>query len=468
MYIKQHYLGCLSHASYFIGDEKTREACVVDPQRDVDGYIQEAKEHGFEIKRVFLTHFHADFVAGHLELRERTGAEIYLGVRGDAEYAYQPMREGESLTFGDVKLAFLETPGHTPEGTCILVYDLARDATEPHAVLTGDTLFIGDVGRPDLMASKGVSAEELAGMMYDSLREKILPLPDETLVYPAHGAGSACGKNMSSETFATLGDQKRVNWALQPMDKAEFVKRLTSNQRAAPSYFSYDADMNRRERKTLGESLRRSLKPLSISALSALPDAIVLDVRDPDEYAAGHLRGSINIALGGRYAEWAGTLLDRSKPIVLLTPAGREAEAAMRLGRIGFDQVAGFLDGGPAAVAAADPRLVRSSERIQATAARAEIEGQAAPFVLDVRTRAEHEQGHIEGSLNLPLDGLEAELERVPRDRRILVHCRSGYRSSIAASLLERHGIENTADLLGGYLAWEEELEASGATRKNR
>jgi rhodanese-related sulfurtransferase/glyoxylase-like metal-dependent hydrolase (beta-lactamase superfamily II) len=462
MYIKQHYLGCLSHASYFIGDEKTKEACVVDPQRDVDGYIQEAKERGFEIKRVFLTHFHADFVAGHLELRERTGAEIYLGVRGDAEYAHEPMREGESVTFGDVKLAFLETPGHTPEGVCILVYDLARDASEPHGVLTGDTLFIGDVGRPDLMASKGVSAEELAGMMYDSLHEKLLLLPDETLVYPAHGAGSACGKNMSSETFAKLGDQKRVNWALQPMDKAEFVKKLTSDQRAAPTYFAYDAELNRRERKTLGESLRNSMKALPLSALSALPDAIVLDVRDPDEYAAGHLRGSINIALGGRYAEWAGTLLDRSKPIVLLAPAGREAEAAMRLGRIGFDQVAGFLDGGPAAVAAADPGLVRSSERIEAPAARAEIEGEAVLFVLDVRTRAEHEQGHIEGSLNLPLDGLEAELERVPRDRRILVHCRSGYRSSIAASLLERHGIEDTADLLGGYLAWEEELEASG------
>ena len=462
MHLKQHYLGCLSHASYFIGDEKTKEACVVDPQRDVDGYIQEAKEHGFEIKRVLLTHFHADFVAGHLELRERTGAEIYLGGRGQAEYAFHPMRDGESVTFGDVKLTFLETPGHTPEGISILVYDLAKDASNPHAVLTGDTLFIGDVGRPDLMASKGISSQELAAMMYDSLREKILPLPDETIVYPAHGAGSACGKNMSSETFATLGDQKQVNWALQPMDKDEFIERLTSGQRAAPAYFAYDAELNRRERKTLGESMRSSMQPLPVSALRELKDAIVLDVRHADEYAAGHVRGSINIGLGGRYAEWAGTVLDRSKPLVILAHPGRETEAAMRLGRIGFDQVVGFLEGGPAALAA-DPSIARSSERIEVEDAVKEVRGDRAPFVLDVRTEAEHADGHIEGSLNLPLNELEAGLERVPRDRRILIHCRSGYRSSIAASILERHGIENTADLVGGFVAWEEELEASGA-----
>ena len=464
MILKQHYLGCLSHASYFIGDEKTKEAAVVDPQRDVDLYLDEAKKLGMRITRVLLTHFHADFVAGHLELRERTGAAIWLGARAEAEYAFTPMREGASVTFGDVRLEFLETPGHTPEGISILVYDTARSRTEPQAVLTGDTLFIGDVGRPDLMASQGVTAEELAGSLYDSLRKKLMPLPDATIVYPAHGAGSACGKSMSKDTSSTLGTQKKVNWALQPMPRAEFVRRLVANQPAAPAYFAFDADLNKRERTTLGAALERGLKGLGLDDVlkHMRAGAVVLDVREPDDSAPWHLKGSVNIGLGGRFASWAGTVLDRSEPIVLVAPPGREVEAAMRLGRIGFDHVAGYLAGGPEAFARR-PDVARASERVTAAAVAGELARPGAPFVLDVRTPDEHAEGKIEGSVNVPLETLERDLARVPRKGRIVVHCRSGYRSSIAASLLERHGIESTADLQGGFLAWEAEAASSGA-----
>jgi rhodanese-related sulfurtransferase/glyoxylase-like metal-dependent hydrolase (beta-lactamase superfamily II) len=456
MILKQHYLGCLSHASYFIGDEKSKEAAIVDPQRDVDVYLEEARRHGLRITRVLLNHFHADFVAGHLELRERTGAEIWLGARAEAEYAFRPMRDGGSVSFGDVRLEFLETPGHTPEGVSILVYDTARDADAPQAVLTGDTLFIGDVGRPDLMASQGVTAEELAGSLYDSLHGKLLRLPDATIVYPAHGAGSACGKNMSKETSSTLGTQKQVNWALQPMARDEFVRRLVANQPAAPAYFAFDADLNKRERTTLGAALERGLKGLALDLVlqHAREGAVILDVREADEYAAWHLLGSVNIGLGGRFASWAGTVLDRTQPIVIVAPPGREVEAALRLGRIGFDHVAGYLAGGPEAFARR-PDVARASERVDAAAVAAELAGPSAPFVLDVRSPEEHAEGHIEGSLNVPLETLEQGLARIPRQDRIVVHCRSGYRSSIAASLLERHGIESTVDLRGGFLAWE-------------
>src|SRR5688572_14072478 len=356
MHLEQIYLGCLSQASYLIVDEKTRTAAVVDPRRDVGIYLEKAANLGATIRHVLLTHFHADFLSGHLELRERTGATIHLGARGRSEYAVQPMKDGGVLEFGDVRLSFLETPGHTPESVCIVVTDMgntdkgntgkAKDAREPVAVLTGDTLFIGDVGRPDLMVAAGMKAEDLAGMLHDSL-QKLLALPDATIVYPGHGAGSACGKNLSSDTSSTIGVQRRVNYALQPMSKADFVRLVTAEQPNAPAYFAYDAGLNRSERATLESVLAKSLKPLELDeALRAVQaGALLLDTRDADSFAAEHLMGSVNIGLTGRYASWVGTLVDPKRAIVLVTAAGKEEESATRLGRIGFDRIAGVQIG---------------------------------------------------------------------------------------------------------------------------
>jgi hydroxyacylglutathione hydrolase len=457
MIFKQYYLGCLSHASYLIGDEGSRTAVVVDPQRDIDGYLADAQRLGLTIRKVFLTHFHADFVAGHLELRERTGAAIHLGARARADYPFTPMREGDTLEFGAVRLSILDTPGHTPEGISIAVHDLASRDPQPHAVLTGDTLFIGDVGRPDLLASQGISAEELASQMYDSLHEKLMKLPDTTLVYPAHGAGSACGKNMSKETVSTIGAQKQLNWAMQPMPREAFVRALTADPCEMPAYFGFDAQLNRQERPTLEQALRAALVPLEIPMVQRLAaeGATVLDVREPDEYAAGHWIGSVNIGLSGKFASWAGTVLDRERPIVLVAPPGKEQEAAMRLGRIGFDRVAGYLAGGAAAIRAR-PDLERRSERIDPRQLAAELSGPTPPLVLDVRTRQEWNGKHIAGSLNSPLGNLGGSMRELPRGRRIVVHCQSGYRSSIAASLLEGQGLAPLADLTGGIMAWEQ------------
>src|SRR6266545_8148325 len=311
MILKQFYLNCLAHASYLVGDEETRTAAVIDPRRDVDVYLEEAERHRLEIRHIFLTHFHADFVAGHLELRKRTGARIYLGARARAEYAFVPMADGDALQFGSVRLRVLETPGHTPESISILVDDLAREGTHPHAVLTGDTLFIGDVGRPDLRAALGWPASELGHLLFESLRRKLLPLPDTTLIYPAHGAGSLCGKNLSAETVSTLGEQRRSNYALQPMSAAEFVALVTADQPDAPSYFTYDAVLNSKEHPALDDNLRRVLNPLPLERVLECQreGAQLLDVREPAEFAQGHVAGSINIGLSGQYATWAGTVL---------------------------------------------------------------------------------------------------------------------------------------------------------------
>src|SRR2546425_11672486 len=304
MILKQFYLSCLAHASYLVGDEGTQIAAVVDPQRDIDQYLSFASEHGLAIKHVFLTHFHADFVAGHLELRDRTGARIYLGAAAKAEYAFTPLRDGDVVEFGRVRLKALETPGHTAESISIVVYDLDRSDTAPHAVLTGDTLFIGDVGRPDLRVALGWSAADLGGLLYESLRTKLLTLPDASLVYPAHGAGSLCGKALSKETVSTLGEQRRSNYALQPMSKAAFIDLVTADQPDAPPYFTYYAVLNSKERPTLETALARELNPLPLDRALALQaeGAQVLDTRDPAEFAAAHLAGSINIGLGGQYA----------------------------------------------------------------------------------------------------------------------------------------------------------------------
>ena len=456
MILNQYYLGCLAHASYLVGDETSATAIIVDPQRDVEQYVVDAEKWGLQIRHVFLTHFHADFVAGHLELRDRCSATIHLGSRAQAEYAFVPMKDGDRLEFPGLRLEVLETPGHTIESISILVFNLQKDPAKPYAVLTGDTLFIGDVGRPDLRASLGWSANDLGAHLFDSIHNKLLTLPDETLVYPAHGSGSLCGKNLSSDTVSTLGVQKQTNYALQPMTKQEFIRLVTADQPDAPPYFSYDAILNTRERISLDKNLEDVLHPIELDEVLRMGDASaqILDVRDSAEYAKAHLAGSINIGLGGQYATWAGTVLDRTKPIVIIAEPGREREAALRLGRIGFDHVKGYLKGGMEALADR-PDLLWPTERISAPKMAEELAGPHPPLLLDIRNPREWAAKHIDGSMNVPLNHLQERLAGIPRDRRIAVHCAGGYRSSIAASILHQNGITNLIEMAGGLAAWE-------------
>ncbi len=456
MILKQFYLPCLAHASYLIGDQQTGVAAVIDPQRDIDQYIAFAAAHALKIKHVFLTHLHADFVAGHLELRDRVGATIYLGAAAKAGYAFTPLADGAIVEFGRVRLKILETPGHTPESISILVFDLDASGTQPNAVLTGDTLFIGDVGRPDLRAALGWSANELGGMLFDSLHNKLLPLPDHSLVYPAHGAGSLCGKAISKETVSTLGEQRRLNYALQPMTKEAFIQVVTADQSEAPPYFTYDAVLNSEERPTLDQALAREMNPLPLDAVLALQKngAQILDTREPDEFAAAHLAGSINIGLGGQYATWAGTILNRTHPIVIIADPGRENEAAVRLGRIGFDHVAGYLQDGLHSLVSR-PDLVAFTERLSAPFAAELLATAQPPLVVDVRAPREREEKHIEPSVSMPLNRLLENLHTLPKDSSLLVYCAGGYRSSIGASLLQRHGFPQVGEIAGGLAAWE-------------
>ena len=456
MIFKQFYLPCLAHASYIIGDEETGTAAVVDPQRDIDQYISFAAEHALEITHVFLTHLHADFVAGHLELRNRVGATIYLGAAAKAGYAFTPVRDGDILEFGRVRLKVMETPGHTPESISIVVYDLNISDSQPHAVLTGDTLFIGDVGRPDLRAALGWSATELGGMLFDSVHAKLLALPDQILVYPAHGAGSLCGKALSKETVSTLGEQRRSNYALQPMSKEEFVQVVTADQPEAPAYFNYDAVLNSQERPTLDQALAREMNPLTLDAVLLLQadGAQILDTRDAGEFASAHLLGSINIGLVGQYATWAGTVLDRNHPIVIIADPGRENESAIRLGRIGFDHVAGYLQNGLQSLESR-PELIAFTDRLSAQYAAELLSSNQPPLAIDVRAPREREQKHIAGSLGLPLNHLLENINTLPKSRPLLVYCAGGYRSSIAASLLQGSGFEIVSEIAGGITAWE-------------
>ena len=455
MIFKQFYLPCLAHASYLIGDEETGTAAVVDPQRDIDLYIAFAAEHALQIKHVILTHLHADFVAGHLELRDRVGATIYLGATAKAAYSFTPLPDGAVLEFGSIRLKAMETPGHTPESVSIVVYDLTVSDTRPYGVLTGDTLFIGDVGRPDLRVALGWSAADLGSMLFDSLH-KLLGLPDESLVYPAHGAGSLCGKAISKETVSTLGEQRRSNYALQPMSKEAFLQVVTADQPEAPAYFTYDAVLNSEERATLEQALERGMKPLSVDAVLELQTAgaQILDTRDPAEFAATHLAGSINIGLRGQYATWAGTILDRAHPIVIIADPGRENESAVRLGRIGFDHVAGYLKDGLYSLQSR-PDRVALTESLNAQFADELLSSADPPLAVDVRAPNERQQKYIAGSLSVPLNHLVEKLETLPKDRALLVYCAGGYRSSIAASLLQSHGFERIAEIAGGIAAWE-------------
>lgn len=456
MIFKQFYLPCLAHASYLIGDEGTGTAAVVDPQRDVDQYVVFAAEHGLKIRCVFLTHLHADFIAGHLELRDRVGATIHLGARAKATYAFTPLHDGDIVELGRIRLQALETPGHTPESVSILVFDLNVSNDQPYAVLTGDTLFIGDVGRPDLRGALGWSATDLGSMLFDSLHNKLLSLPDESLVYPAHGAGSLCGKALSKETVSTLGEQRRTNYALQPMSKEAFINVVTADQPDAPAYFTYDAVLNSEERPTLDQALAREMNPLTLDAVLALQanGAQILDIRDAAEFAAAHLAGSINIGLVGQYATWAGTVLNREHPIVIIADPGRENEAAIRLGRIGFDHVAGYLKDGLRSLECRSELTVKT-ERVGAPFAAELLASAQPPLAVDVRAPREREQKFIAGSLSVPLNHLAENLGMFPKDRPLLVYCAGGYRSSIAASLLQLHGIRNVSELAGGIAGWE-------------
>ena len=455
MILRQYYLGCLAHASYLIADQVGGTAAVIDPQRDVDQYLVDAEELRCTIRHVFLTHRHADFIAGHLELRDRAGATVHLGAQASAEYEFTPMADGDELRLGDVRLSVLETPGHSPESISILVFGPDHGRDHPHAVLTGDTLFIGDVGRPDLRASLGWSADRLASMLYDSLHDKLLPLPDDTLVYPAHGAGSLCGKNLSTDTVSTIGVQRTYNYALQPMSREQFVEIVTADQPDTPAYFTYDAVLNSRERPTLADAIERELKPLSLPQLLELVanGAQLLDTREQAEFEGAHIRGALNVGLGGSFATWCGTILDPERVVVLVAEPGREQEAVTRLGRIGFDSVGGYLAGGMQQLDDA-PELVERIERITAGSAAEQLGALEPPLLVDVRTSREWQEERIDGAMNLPLSQLADRWGELPADRQLVVYCASGYRSAIATSLLRRAGMARVASLVGGLAAW--------------
>ncbi len=452
MIFEQHYLDCLSQASYLIADEGTKRAVVVDPRRDVSPYLETAAEHGLTIELVIETHFHADFLSGHLELAEATGAQIAYGSIAETEFESRKLEDGERISLGQVELEIRHTPGHTPESISIVVTD-RDEGDEPWGVLTGDTLFIGDVGRPDLLSSKGVTSEELAADLYDSLHTKLMSLPDATRLYPGHGAGSSCGKNLSTNTSCTIGVQRETNYAVADMSKDEFIEVVTTGQTAPPAYFGFDAVLNREIRPILDE--HQAPAPLELDEVVRLQaaGAVVLDTRGPEVFATGHLIGSVNIGLGGRYAEFAGGVLLPDTDIVLVGESGTELEAKVRLARIGFDRVVGHLVD-PDRSLAGSPDHVGQSSRFDVAAmvdAMASVEGLQ---VLDVRQPGETEGGVVEGAVLIPLTRLRADMDSLDRDRPVAVYCAGGFRSSIAASLMKLHGFDDVTDLLGGWGAW--------------
>lgn len=451
MHFKQFYLGCLAHASYLIGSDG--EAAVVDPQRDVDQYVQEAERLGFRIKYVIETHLHADFVSGHRELASRTGAEIVFGRQARATFPHRPVREGDELQVGSVRLRILETPGHTPESISIVVEE-PGDPNVSMKVLTGDTLFIGDVGRPDLAAGSGHGKEEMAAQLYDSLHQKLLSLDDAVEVYPAHGAGSLCGRNISKETSSTIGEQRRFNYALKPMPKEEFVRMMTVDLPEQPQYFSRDAEINRS-----GASALADLAPLA-----ALPPhevqsrlqrgAVALDVRTPAEFGAAHVPGALNIGLGGQYATWAGTLIPMEREIVLVAEEDRVEEARMRLARVGLENVSGYLGGGIQRWSEAGLELARIPQ-IAVDELHARLAENPELQLVDVRQPGEYGGGHAPGATTAPLARLTEMLDRLDRSRPTAVICAGGYRSSIATSLLAARGFAQLFNVVGGTAAWK-------------
>ncbi|MFE0106634.1 rhodanese-like domain-containing protein [Streptomyces sp. NPDC059009] len=445
MHFAQYYLDCLSQASYLIGDETTGRAVLVDPRRDIDEYLTDAEAAGLRIELVIETHFHADFLSGHLELARATGAAIAFGAAAETGYPIRRLADGERVSLGEVTLTALATPGHTPESICVVIHE-HPDADVPFGVLTGDTLFVGDVGRPDLLSSAGLSAQEMAGRLHRSLHEKLLTLPDATRVYPAHGAGSSCGRSLSAETSSTIGEQRRLNYALQPMPEADFVRLVTAGQPATPGYFAHDAILNRDGHPLLDAA--SSPPALSLDeALAARTErgAVLLDSRPLSAYTTAHLAGSLHAGLDTRFAEYAGSVVPPGTPIVLVATPGTEHEARVRLARIGYDHVIGHV-ADPAAALADRPELTASTHRSdphETPPADAQL--------VDVRNPAEYAAGALPGAVNLPLATLAAQAHRLDPARPVVLYCRSGNRSVIAAALLEARGFADVRDIIGGY-----------------
>ena len=450
MYFEQFYLGCLAHASYMLASEG--EAVVVDPQRDVEMYLKAASDHGVTIRHIFETHLHADFVSGHKELAARTGAKIYMGSQAGATFPHVPLSDGFTLRFGNASIRILETPGHTPESICLVVTDPEK-SSGPWAVLTGDTLFIGDVGRPDL--SPNHTPVQLAGMLYESLHDKLMKLPDNVLVYPAHGAGSLCGKNMRAERSSTIGTERLTNYALQIKSKEEFVAQLTSNLPARPEYFSKDAEINRTGATALSDlAPLRAISPAELKTLLQEGE-IALDVRTNEEFAAGHVPGSLNIALSGQFASWAGTILGLTAHPVLIAASDEQLdEARLRLARVGIEVIDGYLKGGIEAWRQAGLDLIQTPQITVADLNARKSSGELQ--VLDVRRAPEWEASHIEGATCWPLDNFKVSPPEMDRDLPVAVHCKGGYRSMIAASLLERAGYKRVINVVGGFDAWQQ------------
>ena len=449
---QQYYLDCLSQASYLIGDRSSGRAVVVDPRRDVDEYVDDAASEGLTIELIIETHFHADFLSGHLELADATGAAIAYSSVASTEFESRKLDDGEHLSLGVVDLEILHTPGHTPESISVVVR--APAGADPYAVLTGDTMFIGDVGRPDLLSSVGVTQQELAESLYDSLHTKLMPLPDATRVCPAHGAGSSCGKNLSSDTWSTMGEQRVSNYALLAPSKEAFVDLVTEGQPPAPAYFPFNATLNKRQRPLLDEDAMP--EPLTLPEVQNRVErgALILDGRDPEEFARGHLSGSINVGLNGRYAEFAGSVIRHDVDIVLVANDGDELEAKNRLARIGFDNVVGYLSQ-PDAAMASNPDLVARGSRLTATDFRAQADVLDELQLVDIRNPGEVEHGMIPGAVHIPVGQLPNRFEELDGSRPTVVYCAGGYRSSVGASVLRRAGFDDVSDIIGGYGAWE-------------
>jgi len=447
----QYYLDCLSQASYLVGDTSSGRAVVVDPRRDINEYLTDAAAAGLAIELIIETHFHADFLSGHLELAAVTGAEIAYSSVAQTEFVSRPLGDGEVIRLGQVELEIMHTPGHTPESLSIVVRE--RSDAEPHAVLTGDTLFVGDVGRPDLLASSGVTQEELASDLYDSLHNKLLSLPDATLVYPAHGAGSSCGKNLSSETWSTLGEQRTTNAALLAPTKRAFIELVTEGQPPPPAYFPINAVLNKQHRQLLEEAAIPPACSLADVQELVAQGALVLDGRDPEVFARGHLIGSINVGLLGRYAEFVGSVVSADVDIVLVVDDGDEREAKNRLGRIGFDNVVGYLDR-PLEAMVAHPGLVQRGSRLTATHFDAQRGDGSGLQLIDVRNPSEVAAGGVPGAIEIPVGQLPDQLDELDSAAPTVVYCAGGYRSSVAASVLRQAGFEDVSDIIGGYAAW--------------
>ena len=452
MIFRQYQLSCLSLFSYLIGDEGTGRAVVVDPQRDVSGYLADAQAFGLTIERVIETHFHADFLSGHLELAAATGAAVSYGSAARTDFPIEPLADGQRLSLGDVVLEIRHTPGHTPESISIVVWEHADD-DEPWGVLTGDTMFIGDVGRPDLLSSAGWTADDLACRLYHSLRDQLLTLPDATRVYPAHGAGSACGKAMSDAVTSTIGEQRQTNYALRPMAEDEFVAVVTEGQSVAPPYFAFAADANRHDHQLLDDS--EAPQPVTLDGALELVDAggVLLDARPPAEFASGHVRGAINVGLEGRFAEYAGDVIRPDQPIVVVADGGRGTEARVRLARIGFDRVAGELED-VERVLLDRPDLAERSRRLAATEVGEWRASDGGLQLVDIRNPGEYEEGVIDGAARIPLPQLLDRMDELDPLAPTVVYCASGHRSSVGASLLRSHGFASVADLQGGFEAW--------------